>query len=372
MTARKYTKLTDRLIESAVDFSEGTTITLYDATVQGLRIRIGRHRRTWVYFAEYSRRGKRGTVFRRLGFFPRLNTADARKAALQHAAQVAAGRPQPGRKDTLTLDAAATDYLESLKARGKKSVRFTTSMIRVHFGDLSGFTLAELSDAPALVRDWHLKISKVAPVSANRAASILNAIYRHASRLDRSLPPASPISGVRMNKEVAAQTAMGFDRFPEWRKAVEALPPIKQAYYRLMLLTGIRGGEAQRLEWSDIDLRTRSIKLRQRKVGADIVVPMSSAIAAALKLARPRGEGLIFPGARKWSDPLPCRGHALRHTWRTVAADLGVDELQARLLLGHSLVGISQGYVTRTALEGGPGLRRAQASVSRRMVHLLG
>ena len=34
-----------------------------------------------------------------------------------------------------------------------------------------------------------------------------------------------------------------------------------------MLLTGMRGGELQRLTWSDVNLRTRSITLRQRKRG---------------------------------------------------------------------------------------------------------
>ena len=48
------------------------------------------------------------------------------------------------------------------------------------------------------------------------------------------------------------------------------------------------------------------------------------------------------------------------------------DELQRRLLTVHSLVGISQSYVTRAVVEGGPGVRSAQRMISRRIVTLLG
>jgi integrase len=368
------TKLTDRRIEAACDFLEGETRVLHDAVVTGLRIRVGRYKRTWIFAAEYQRKTKRGSVFKSLGHWPRMDVAEARRAALIEAAKVASGKPQPGKRTAITLEAACAEYLASLEARGKKSMRIVESMMRVHLlPDLGRFTLAELSDTPVLVRDLHRKISRRSHSSANRAMSILSAVYRNAARLDRSLSKeASPISAVIFNREVPKQSALPFDKFPKWRRAVDALPPIRAAYYRLMLLTGMRGGEAQRLVWSDVDLRTRSITLRGTKTGKDVSVPMSAPIVQALKLARPVHDGLIFPGARKWADKLPAAGHALRHTWRSVAADLGVDELQARLLLGHSLVGISQGYVTRAIVEGGPGLRAAQRRISRRIVTLLG
>ena len=368
------TKLTDRRIEAACDFLEGETRVFHDAVVTGLKIRVGRNKRTWIYAAEFQRKTKRGSVFKSLGHWPHMDVAEARRAALIEAAKVASGRPQPGRRHAMRLDAACAEYLASLEARGKKSMRIVESMMRVHLlPELGRFTLAELSDTPALVRDLHRKISRRSPASANRAMSILSAVYRNAARLDRSLSKeASPISAVIMNREVPKQSALAFDKFPAWRRAVDALPPIRAAYNRLMLLTGMRGGEAQRLEWRDVNLRTRSITLRGTKTGKDISVPMTSAIARELVRAGPRGDGLIFPAARKWADVLPSKGHALRHTWRSVAADLGVDELQARLLLGHSLVGINQSYVTRAIVEGGPGLRAAQRRISQRIVTLLG
>ena len=111
----KTSKLTDRRVELLVDFSGSDSNPLpavfYDNMVPGLRIRVGKHKRTWFYFAQYQRKGKRGTRFVRLGFWPGMNVADARKAALQEAARVASGRPQPGRKEAITIYSIdPTDY----------------------------------------------------------------------------------------------------------------------------------------------------------------------------------------------------------------------------------------------------------------------
>ena len=97
-----------------------------------------------------------------------------------------------------------------------------------------------------------------------------------------------------------------------------------------------------------------------RKIREDVSLPMTAAMVEALELARPIHDGVIFPGAVKWSDSLPYAGHDLRHSYLSVAADLGVDELQRRLLTAHSLRGINQRYITQAVLTGGSGLRDAQ------------
>jgi integrase len=326
-------------------------------------------------------RGRRSTTCVRLGFFPAMSTAKARQAAQIEAGRVAAGKITPGKHEAVTLETALANYSEHLKAqaakRGKKATwaALAGSLTRKHLLPVLGhYTLAELSNLPALVRDWHADVSKIAPVSANRCASILSATYRYAARLDRSLPPANPCSAVRQNTEHAAQTGLPFDQFPEWEHAVAALPPLHAAFYRFCLLTGMRSGEAGRLRWSDVNCRARTVTIHNSKSGAGIVVPMSWPIASALRMAREvgrEGQELIFPNARKWSDDIPAKGHTLRHSWRSVAADLGVNEILARLLLGHSLTGVNQSYITAHLLSGGPGLRGAQATISKRIVALL-
>jgi integrase len=134
------------------------------------------------------------------------------------------------------------------------------------------------------------------------------------------------------------------------------------------------------LTWADVSCRTRSINVRAAKAGHDIVIPMSAAIAQALKLARnaPLKNDFVFPARANGhltqfaGDGLPVHGHALRHCYRDVALLTGVDEFIVRLLMGHSLRGISQEYVTKAVISSGPSLRAAQRAISRRIVALLG
>jgi hypothetical protein len=83
---------------------------------------------------------------------------------------------------------------------------------------------------------------------------------------------------------------------------------------------------------------------------------------------------LLFPGCMQVSAraELPIRGQKLRHSYRAVCADLGVDALISHFLLGHAPKGISQEYIPTLILQNGPGMRAAQWQISKRMFDLLG
>jgi integrase len=152
-------------------------------------------------------------------------------------------------------------------------------------------------------------------------------------------------------------------------------------------LTGCRPGELARLKWADVLPRERCFVIRGAKADNDIRVPLSPAICRALRMARnaagepgafrkigtAKSGELVFPGCAQVGhrDPLPARGNMLRHTFRTIAADCGVDEMLAHFLMGHSPEGISQRYVVKMMLASGPALREAQKSISRRLMSLL-
>ena len=70
-------------------------------------------------------------------------------------------------------------------------------------------------------------------------------------------------------------------------------------------------------------------------------------------------------------DRLPAWGMMYRRTWRTAAADVGVDELIAHFSLGHVPAGISRVCVAKMILASGSAMRRAQRDVSRRMQDLM-
>jgi integrase len=383
--ATKKTKqlLTDARIEALRDFEVRALV--WDTKVSGLRLRVGAHRLSWAFFQQHRLHGKRSTTCKALGTWPAMNVSEARKAALVIAGRVASRRIEPGRRSAVRLDAALDEYMKHLRAKAARKGKpprhaLNVEKLRRKFlsPEFGRWPLADISNAPEAVRDWHERVTEEAgPISANRAAEVLRACYRHAARLNRSLPPALPTSAIVFNEERPSQGGLAFTGFPTWRAAWEKIEsPIRRAYHLTELLTGARPGELARLTWADVKPHSRSIIIAHAKAGNDIAIPLSVPIVQALKLARDNadeGETLVFPGCAQVAhrDELPARGMELRHTYRTVAADCGVDEMLAHFLMGHAPAGISQRYIARMILTSGPALRAAQRTISRRIVALL-
>jgi integrase len=386
---RRYETLTEDSVRHRHDFASEFEVppVLWDLEVRGLFVRVGKHRTSFVFRKEHSFRGKRATTFKRLGFWPAMSVREARKEALKQAGRIASGKLTPGKRAALKVDEAMTAYIAYLKskslAKGKAATwsRHVESTAKNHIIPTFGsWTLLELSDSPATVVEWHREVTKKSgDVAANHAARILRAAYRRAAKLDRSLPSSMPTNAIEFNRESRSQNALDFTDFPQWLKAWEKIEsPTRRAFQMVNLLSGARPGELARLRWSDIE--HRSFIIRGAKAENDIHVPISAAIAWAFKLARAHrieGNDYVFPAragghiAKFDVDQLPAWGMSLRRTWRTIAADCGVDELLAHFLMGHIPAGVSRGYVAKMMLTSGQGMRSAQRRVSLRMVQLL-
>jgi integrase len=365
-------------------------------SVPGLRIRLGKRSATWLYYSETgsgkveAKGGTRKIVSEWLGAFPQVDTAAARKLALQKAAEHVDGRGKPGTHSALKVKGALDDYIAHLKkvaAKRGKPPRWAKNVeyLKKHLAQFEHHTLADLSDMPREVMQWHTKVTeKHGPVTANQAAKVLRACYRRAARLDRSLPAALPTSAVEYNEETRSQDALAFGDFVKWRKAWEAIEsPTRKAFQKINLLCGARPGELARLKWVDVLPRERRFMIRNAKARADIAVLLSVPIARELRRARDaaRADGVeseyVFAAragghiVKTDCDGLPAHGMMFRRTWRTIAADIGVDELIAHFLLGHRPLGISPGYVAKRLLESGGAMRKGQRDVSRRIETLL-
>ncbi|HUZ33695.1 MAG TPA: tyrosine-type recombinase/integrase [Xanthobacteraceae bacterium] len=396
MGKRVYRRITDGLVEAARDFGEGATTVIWDIDAPGLHVRIGKRRITWSFQREHAIRGKRGTTFKRLGYFPIMKVVGARKKALIEAGHVASGNVIAGRKSAAKFSVAIDRYIQRTRVRGKSEdwSKDIKSLKNTHLKDFLNWTLPELSAAPNVVNDWHLRITDDNGLYiANQAARVLRAIYNRERKLDPNLPANNPCSAVEFNPEQRSQKGMSFADFPKWKRKWDAIKsPSRQAFQLANLLTGLRPGELARLKWSDVfplnpetgKRMPRSFIVRDAKARNDFYPPLSSAICRALQMARDaRSEDdeseWVFPGRTSGShitsyddDGLPAYGKMNRHVWRTVAADLKIDELICEFCQGHVPKGMSRGYVLKLTLASGQAMREAQRKVSRRVVTLLG
>jgi integrase len=320
-----------------------------------------------------------------------MTTIAARKAALVEAGRIAAKQITPSKRDAVRLGGALDDYIKFLRsqsARGGRGAKpgappkparhavNVENLRSLYLGEFEKWPLADLSNNPAIVKEWHERTTREAgPISANRAAEALRGCYRHALKLNVSLPARLPTAGIEFNPEQISGQTMKFAQFKAWREAWERIEsPIHRSFHLTNLLTGCRPGELSRLRREDIKPAERAFIIRSGKAGADIRVVLSVPIVRALRMALDAHQGeLVFPDCHQLGrhDPLPARGVQLRRAYRTVAADLEVNDLIIHFLMSHAPAGISQKYVAQLTLNAGPAMRAVQRKISRRIVALL-
>lgn len=207
--------------------------------------------------------------------------------------------------------------------------------------------------------------------AATRAVGLLGAIFTYAVR--RRMRADNPAHGVqrfadnkrdrRLSDYEYAALGDALRRDTEWHEGKpEAIWSPAVAMTRFLLLTGWRTGEAAALRWSEIDLARRTATLADSKTGRS-VRPLSHAACDVLKtLPRVTGER-VFPASRGGSAtilhykkiwpriaklaalPADVTPHTLRHSFASVAADLGYSEPTIAALVGHTGRSVTSRYV---------------------------
>jgi integrase len=145
------------------------------------------------------------------------------------------------------------------------------------------------------------------------------------------------------------------------RKAcVGTIWPPALAAATFLALTGWRTGEAIGLTWREIDLARRTATLGDTKTGLSIR-PLSRAACDILQrldngtervFAAARGNGAMTGFPKFWariaalsSLPRDITPHVLRHSFASMASDLGYSEPTIAALIGHKGRSVTSRYV---------------------------
>jgi len=198
---------------------------------------------------------------------------------------------------------------------------------------------------------------------AARTLSTLHAIFEHAARLGKI--PSNPAKGVRRLASAPRDRRLSraeIQRFGETMReaARDGEHPTGLAAIRFLLLTGFRRMEGLGMQRPWLDEEEGAVRFPDTKSGAQTRVIGQAAVD--LLLAQPQtkspfffpadwGEGHFIGVVRvldriceraKIADVTP---HTLRHTFASLAGDLGFSELTIAALLGHASRGVTQRYV---------------------------
>lgn len=214
--------------------------------------------------------------------------------------------------------------------------------------------------------------------AASRTLGLLGAIFVYAER--RGMISENPVRGVTRYADGKRErrlsdpeyAALGFglakaDEAPPARKdgkpAKAAIWPAAIAVARFLTLTGWRRGEALALRWGMLDLNRRMARLPDTKTGesfrplsavvCDLLRQQGIGAADALVFPPSRGEGTMtgFPSlfqriAAGGGLPVDVTPHVLRHSFASLANDLGYSEATIGMLIGHKGTGgITRSYI---------------------------
>jgi integrase len=199
---------------------------------------------------------------------------------------------------------------------------------------------------------------------ASRTTGLLGAVFAFAMR--RRMRPDNPVRGVarpadgrrdrRLSEEEYAQLGAGL-------RASTGVWPFAVAAMRFVALTGFRRGEVLNLRWDEVDLARRVATLSDSKTGRS-ARPLSRLACDVLRgLDRMHGTPLVFPGRKgramsgnaiqkQWRRVTALSGippavtpHTLRHSFASLAGDLGLGDSTIAALLGHVGRSMTSRYV---------------------------
>jgi integrase len=199
--------------------------------------------------------------------------------------------------------------------------------------------------------------------TASRTVGLLGGIFTYAVR--HQMRTGNPVRGVIRPADGRRDRRLSDEEYAAFGKALheaglQNIWPAALGAVRFLAVTGWRSGEALTLRWPEVDLAKRTIILPESKTGPSMR-PLSQAACDLLRNQARTGE-LVFPptrgggimsGFRKlWNRitklgalPADVTPSVLRHSFASLASDLGFSELTIGTLLGHKGHSITSRYV---------------------------
>ena len=320
---------------------------------------------------------------------------DARKAATAYRDALRLGRDpaseRDARKAMMTVAELCDAYMAAVptlllrRARRPKkdsTLRSDIGRIERHIKPLLGNLPVDAITRRDVVKFMHaiatgvtaqrVKLNKKRALSnvrggkgvATRTVGLLGAIFTYA--VNEGIRQNNPVHGVtrfaderrerRLSDEEYRQLGDGLDR-----AAAEGVNTTGIAAARLLALTGWRMSDATNLRRTDVDAARRVARLRDTKSG-DSWRPLSQAALDLIEDQPKTTNPYVFPARidgkalqglpRMWQAirvkaglPDDVTLHVLRHSFASLASDLGYSEAVIGTLIGHQRHSVTARYV---------------------------
>lgn len=370
-------KLTKSFVDK-VAFEQSGQVFYRDSELLGFGLRVGKSAK--VYYAEAKLHGK--TVRKSIARHNVVSLDEARSQAKSYLAEISRGKnphdEEKARKAKLvTLAEVLENYIE---ARGNLQ-RSTIQDYRHTFNNY----LADWLNKPAIeiskdmVELKFRKISKTSQSQANKTMrnfrAVMNyAIMKYEDSNGDSIFRHNPVVRITQlrawHRAVRKNTLIKHYELAPWYQAVmnlsnDSIAPNREVvkdFLLLVLFTGLRRNEAAKLTWNRVDLKDRTIVIKDTKNHSDHTLPLTDFLYDLLSRRQAEAKTkYVFPNETNtgyMTDPkkqianvvkesgVNFSTHDLRRTFITIAESLDISAYALKRLLNHKMTNdVTAGYI---------------------------
>ena len=334
-------KITKRTVDALVGQERERVV--WDGDLKGFGVRVHPSGRR-VYIVKTRYRGR--VIKMTIGPHGAVTPSYARVRAAEVITDARAGKNPVGRNaDAPTMIALGKRFLKeyvSTHCKPSTAEEYRRSVKLFIDPRIGRYRVPDIqrSDIAALHHDM-----RDTPYQANRTLGVLSKMFNLAELWDLRPDGSNPCRHVKRFREEKRER---FLSDIEYQRLGAALKEIEVdgtetasaiAAVRLLMLTGCRLSEIQKLRWQHVDLGAGELRLPDTKTGAKVVYLGDPAIAVLERIDRRDGNPWVIAGRKPESHLTD-----LQHPWRRIRAradldDVRIHDLRHSFASGGLLVG---------------------------------
>ena len=360
----------DKITKTFLDktpLTEGSQIAYWDRTMPGFAAVFGKTAITFIVQKDMDGKTIRYTI----GRYGHFTVEEAKQLAKDCLYLMSQGinpnnRDKEDRKKIITLEEIFKSYKNTRKNFSPVTIKGYGYTLDKYLLDWKRRPIANIDKDMVVARHAMLGECHGERV-ANGSMRVLRLLVNHANAV-YELDIKNPVEHLNKIKgwfpDKRRMSYIKPHQLPDWWKAVYDLEnDTIRDFLVLLLFTGLRKGEAERLRWFDVDLNDRTITVTQTKNGDVLTLPLSTHLFGLFQRRHQRYSGgeFVFPSDGKQGHLTePKKGiyriitatgiqfscHDLRRTFLTIAESMDISAYALKRLVNHRIANdITSSYI---------------------------